>query len=199
MTVRQTRALKTKAKLVAAAEKLINEKGFDAVQIIDITREAGVGKGTFYTYFNKKEDVVGEIAHSKFEAVHDYSSAGNKDVCGRITAFLTGSMELIRDCGLRMAQQWVKEVVDPDDPDGVRKLEYDRRVIRGMLEKAAESGELKKKTPAEEIAGRITAHYYGIVFCWALTDGETDPVADIGDFCRDMLAGYLKQYQKSKK
>ena len=36
MKIRQARAQETRAKLIAVAEKLIAEKGFDAVQIIDI-------------------------------------------------------------------------------------------------------------------------------------------------------------------
>ena len=42
MKDRQRRAQETRAKIVAAAEKRISEKGFDAVQIIDITNEAGI-------------------------------------------------------------------------------------------------------------------------------------------------------------
>ena len=194
MTTRQVRAQETRAKIIAAAEKLISERGFDAVQILDITNEAGVAKGSFYTYFKRKEDVVGEIAHPKFESIHEDSVVQDGDVCGRIASFLSGSMEYIRETGIRIAQQWVRGVVDPDSQDGVQKLLYDRQVIRGMLDKAVGDGELSEQVSLEQLADWIVSQYYGVVFCWALTDGENDPVAAINGFCQGMLRDYLKQY-----
>ena len=52
--VRQVRAAETRRKIVAAAKKLITEKGFESVAIEDIAKEAGVSTGSFYTYFKKK-------------------------------------------------------------------------------------------------------------------------------------------------
>ena len=194
MKVRQRRAQETRAKIVAAAEKLISERGFDAVQIIDITNEAGVGKGSFYTYFKRKEDVVAEIAHARFEDIHGNSTQQTGDVCDRITSFLTDSMEYIKEAGIRIAQQWVRGVVVPDNPDGVNKLRYDRDVIHGLIEKAIQNGELDSNIPIEKMTGWIASEYYGIVFCWALTDGENDPTEAMRDFCQGMVRHYLKQY-----
>ncbi len=194
MKVRQLRAQETRAKIVAAAEKLISERGFDAVQIIDITNEAGVGKGSFYTYFKRKEDVVAEIAHARFEDIHGNSTQQTGNVCDRITSFLTGSMEYIKEAGIRIAQQWVRGVVDPDNQDGVNKLHYDRDVIHGLIEKAIQNGELDNNIPIEKMTEWIASEYYGIVFCWALTDGENDPMKAMNDFCQGMVRDYLKQY-----
>ena len=194
MNIRQERAQETRAKIVAAAEKLVSEKGFDAVQIIDITNEAGVGKGSFYTYFKRKEDVIAEIAHTKFESIHEQSKEQDGDVCDRIASFITDSMEYIRETGLRIAQQWVRGIVDPDNQDGIQKLKYDRGIIRSLIEKAVEDGELIEKTPVEQLTYWIVSEYYGIVFCWALTDGESNPVAAVSDFCQGMLREYLNSY-----
>ena len=42
------KAERTKAKLTASARKLISERGFDNVSVEEITKDAGVAKGTFY-------------------------------------------------------------------------------------------------------------------------------------------------------
>ncbi len=44
--------------LLDAAQKLFLERGLEAVTIDEITREAGVAKGSFYRYFKDKEEVV---------------------------------------------------------------------------------------------------------------------------------------------
>jgi AcrR family transcriptional regulator len=56
------KAERTKAKLTASARKLISERGFDNVSVEEITKDAGVAKGTFYHYFVCKEDVVREFS-----------------------------------------------------------------------------------------------------------------------------------------
>jgi len=43
--------------LLDAAKKLFLERGLESVSIDDITREAGVAKGSFYRYFTGKEDL----------------------------------------------------------------------------------------------------------------------------------------------
>ncbi len=194
MNIRQERAQETRAKIVAAAEKLISEKGFDAVQIIDITNEAGVGKGSFYTYFKRKEDVVAEIAHTKFEAIHELSKDQDGDVCDRIASFIINSMDYITETGIRIAQQWVRGIVDPDNKDGAQKLLYDRRIVRSLLERAIVDGELTAQTPVEQLTYWIVSEYYGIVFCWALTDGENDPSTAIRDYCQGMLREYMMRF-----
>lgn len=194
MKIREVRAQETRAKIISAAEKLISEKGFDAVQIIDITNEAGVGKGSFYTYFKRKEDVVAEIVHNKYETIIAGSNQLDGDISVHIAGYLTGSMDYIKETGIRISQQWIKGVVDPENQDGVKKLAYDRQVIMSMLEKAIKTGELKEATPVEQLTCWILSQYYGVVFCWALTDGENDPASDLKDFCKGMLRAYLDQY-----
>ena len=194
MNTRQTKAQQTRAKIVAAAEKLISENGFDAVQVLDITREAGVGKGTFYTYFKRKEDVASEIAHTRFESIHESSAQQEADICTRITSFLTGSMDYIKQTGIRIAQQWVRGAADPQNPDGEQKLSYDRGVIRGLLDGAVNSGELRPNTPVDRLTDWITTQYYGIVFCWALTDAKDDPTRGMEAFCQGLLREYLKPF-----
>lgn len=54
--------LKTKEKLLFSAKELIVEKGFDRLSIMDITNHAKVGKGTYYTYFDTKYDIVYQIS-----------------------------------------------------------------------------------------------------------------------------------------
>ena len=43
--------------ILAAAAQLFSERRFDEVLMDDIAREAGVAKGTLYTYFKQKEEL----------------------------------------------------------------------------------------------------------------------------------------------
>lgn len=52
-----SRGRKTREKLLRAAEYEFGERGFHAVAINDLTRRAGVALGTFYVYFESKEEI----------------------------------------------------------------------------------------------------------------------------------------------
>jgi AcrR family transcriptional regulator len=51
------RGQRTRAALVAAARVVFERDGFLNARITDISEEAGVAHGTFYTYFDSKEEV----------------------------------------------------------------------------------------------------------------------------------------------
>jgi AcrR family transcriptional regulator len=53
---RSKRGERTRAALVAAARTVFEREGFLDARITDITKEAGVASGTFYTYFESKEE-----------------------------------------------------------------------------------------------------------------------------------------------
>ncbi|MGW2936325.1 TetR/AcrR family transcriptional regulator [Streptomyces sp. NPDC001156] len=48
----------TRARLVAAAGRVFAELGFLQTRITDITAAAGTANGTFYVYFDSKEDIL---------------------------------------------------------------------------------------------------------------------------------------------
>jgi AcrR family transcriptional regulator len=57
--------------LIDAAKDLFSDKGYHATTVDDITRAAGVAKGTFYLYFGEKREVYYEVIRSFMELVKD--------------------------------------------------------------------------------------------------------------------------------
>ncbi len=56
-----------KEKLMKAGLFYYSINGIEATRIEDITRRAGVAKGTFYTYFKSKEDLLEQVFVEKME------------------------------------------------------------------------------------------------------------------------------------
>jgi AcrR family transcriptional regulator len=54
----QKRVIKTRERLLEAAERLFLEKGVDLTTVDEITDSADLGKGTFYRHFQNKEEVL---------------------------------------------------------------------------------------------------------------------------------------------
>ena len=50
-----------KKTILKKSKELFSERGYNETKVEDITRELGISKGNFYTYFNSKEEVLCEI------------------------------------------------------------------------------------------------------------------------------------------
>lgn len=57
----------TKEQIIETAFRLIAEKGFDAMSIDDIMSEIGKTKGSFYTHFESKEDLLYEVMRTRLD------------------------------------------------------------------------------------------------------------------------------------
>lgn len=57
----EMREVGKKELIVSSAKKVILEKGYKNISVEDITNEAGIAKGSFYTYFKSKNLVIDYI------------------------------------------------------------------------------------------------------------------------------------------
>jgi AcrR family transcriptional regulator len=73
---RSSKGARTRARLVSAAKEVFEEDGFLEARITDIAERAGLSHGSFYTYFDSKEQIFREVA----AAVDDELGAPLSDV-----------------------------------------------------------------------------------------------------------------------
>jgi AcrR family transcriptional regulator len=74
-TLLTARGVRSREALLSAARKLFKTQGYANTKIVDITTEAGRALGSFYTYFENKQEVLEQLAED-FKA----------EVQGRVTA-----------------------------------------------------------------------------------------------------------------
>ena len=55
------RGRNTRLRILASAEKEFGTRGFHAASVSSITQDADVGQGTFYLYFQSKEEIFSEL------------------------------------------------------------------------------------------------------------------------------------------
>ena len=200
MNKRQTSAQETRRKLVTAGLELIKEKGFDAINVEDITKKAGVAKGTFYTYFKRKEDIVLDISRVPFgEIAEELQKMEGLAITEKLSHYFYRFMECVESCGINVCRQWTRDVLDPnsvpDTKDG-QKWKYDFEMLKGILEKAVSNGELKENTPVELLTHIIISELYGMMTCWCMSDGKFEPLDWTERFCEIQIDAIFKQYIK---
>lgn len=66
----ERRKASTRARIIEAAERLMRDRGVEAVNVTDITAAADIGHGTFYLHFKKKSEVLRPMIEQLSEGVH---------------------------------------------------------------------------------------------------------------------------------
>src|SRR5260221_9100725 len=81
------RMVRNRKALLSAAEKVIAEKGFERVTIDEIAETADLAKGTFYNYFDDKNEIAKELAltiRHDLDAEVGVAQAGIEDPAARL-------------------------------------------------------------------------------------------------------------------
>ena len=80
------RGIATQNKLLAAAEKEFGEKGYHEAAISGITQTAGVALGTFYVYFDSKEEIFRALVEHMGHLTRDWISSRIESADNRLEA-----------------------------------------------------------------------------------------------------------------
>jgi AcrR family transcriptional regulator len=64
----QKRTLETRARLIAAAEEIIGEAGYEALRVEEVVQRAGTAKGTFFAHFRDKDALMELMIGQKIDA-----------------------------------------------------------------------------------------------------------------------------------
>lgn len=162
---RKTKSIDNRNRIVEAALRLIDEKGFDNVTVSQITEAAGVSKGAFYIHFKSKEELIEQQISESYD---EFKLDPGLPKFERLSYFLLNSIKVIKDTGLKMCQEWFSHSVK-GNYFGQRKLAYDTQAVREIV---------MDETFAEE----IIAVYYGSLNLWCFTDGITSPEGAVNHY-----------------
>jgi AcrR family transcriptional regulator len=197
MNTRQQKAAQTKKKLLTTALNLFARHGFEHVSIAQITTCCGVSKGTFYTHFQTKYDVILE----KFNELDEYYITVAKDIpdtwCAsdKILALYDAQMQYLRD---EVGKDFMRTVYTAAMTDAVAHNHYlinPKRTIfqimQGYIEKGMQNGEFRTDVNQLEIETIIQRAMRANVYDW-LIHSDFDLVREMHEFTETLLRGIKK-------
>jgi AcrR family transcriptional regulator len=91
----QRRREQTRARLVSAARTLMAERGVDAVGLSEITDAADLGAGTFYNYFQSRDEIVEAVAEASVESLGQALDALTADMPDAAEIFAVSLRHLV--------------------------------------------------------------------------------------------------------
>lgn len=199
MTNRQLAAMETREKLLKAGKKLICEKGLAHTAIEEITEAAGVAKGTFYTHFKRKEDIVFALSKDMFGEILESAKAFDGDFVSKLNSYMIHFSGYIEKSGAKMSQEWVKNVVNPELVENEQdkgKLQYDLSSVYELIMFGVAEGLLKEEVPARQLSEILVDLLYGQMLCWSMSGGAYSLEERTQDFCSWYLQVLFKDYIK---
>ena len=195
MGIRDEKASQTKNKIIEAAKELIKEKGLSNVSVDDITKHAGVAKGSFYVYFKKKEDIIGEIGCMEFRYINEeLNNMNNLNIKEKLNYYAKRYKDGVLELGIEISKCWLQNNLNCRC-----KLEYDYSAISNIIKDAIKNNELKKDTNVSILTYRIISALYGLMLIWIMADGSID-IEDVDDGTKfsDILIPFINEVQDER-
>lgn len=169
---RERRAAETRLRLFRCALQLFAERGFSNVTVEDITETADVGKGTFFNYFESKDQVLGvmaEIQLGKVREALEQAKSGKRStrwvlrhLFERVAEEPGRSPELARALlSSFLASEPIRQLLGRNMSDG-------RQMIAEILELGKKSGELNPKLQTARGALHFQQAFLGTLLLWSL-------------------------------
>ena len=155
MNKRQQQAIETKQKLLDAADALAKEKGFDAMSVDEIVALCGVAKGTFYHYFETKDDLLVYLTRAPYDELkRKFAATDGQPYLDRLRMFMTEWFRLVEKYNLHFTVLHNRSTLLQGDPHTRSQSQIDqgRAMLLHCLKGAVESRELKPDTPVETLS-----------------------------------------------
>lgn len=174
MTInRDDQAQQTKTRIYDAAVLLMQKNGVKKTTIEEICKKAQVSVGSFYNYYQSKEDIL----FASFEAIDRYFA----DVAAPELYKLSGKNQLARyfqhyghyvSCrGLDIIRHLFfysenKSFIDPE--------RYMHKLLRVIVQQQIDDGLIVSRMKAEALEAYLFIVARGIVYNWCLHEGQYD-------------------------
>ncbi len=167
------RQLKTREAVYRAFTSLLESKTYSSITIQDIIDEANIGRSTFYSHFQTKEDLLNVLCteifdhvfseHLKRESTHDFSKS--KDLRSDLTHILYHLDE---------KKGYIRSILSSDG--GEVFMRYFREKLSSVFEK--EIIEVPEDVPKDYYLHYLVSGFCETVRWWINTDSDTGQVMD---------------------
>lgn len=165
-TKRQIQAERTKQKLICAGIELIKNTRYDDILITDITDKCGVSKGTFYLYFDSKDQFFYSICHA------DYTDLGMILVddsqplyLERLRNYCKAWFALNETMSVYYMQHWFSHILDDEFNEKVAGSAQPYAVFKkdvcSCIQKARGNKEIVEDAPVDYLADYTMIMLYG--------------------------------------
>jgi AcrR family transcriptional regulator len=174
--------------IIAAAERVFTRAGFYTTRMADIAREAGVGVGTLYNYFESKELIFSEIVatkHGEFKSAVE-GAAVAEDALERLRQIVRGSLECLDEHGGLYAVFMERGAVGESDVERLVSAKAAKgyteflELLEKTLRAAVRAKQIRSDVDPRLLVSALSGAMNGAVYSW-MKRGRKGRVSQITD------------------
>ena len=193
-TLMTARGVRSRAALLSSARRLFASKGYANTKIADITQEAGRALGSFYTYFDNKEEVLEQLAKDFKAEIDerltelDLTSSEPYEVIRELCALY---WDACRHHSAELAAIFQASMLDERFAERWRDIRSDaRRNIAAGIRAVAKDGRALNPEP-EATASALGSMMDYFCYVWLVEGGEAGRPSLPDDVAIDTMARVL--------
>jgi AcrR family transcriptional regulator len=188
-----------KERIIEAAARIFARNGYSNASVASIARQANIGKGTVYEYFDSKEDLFFAVFEWFQKKTEKAAVVGISDLGGgatdRLKALndsLMGLWEEIKDVFALVMEFWAASSstrMQQRLKVAFKQLYDDyRRIVSALIQEGIKSGEFRSDVKSQPVAAALVGTWDAL-FLQAWFDESFDPAATAKDFLDTVLHG----------
>jgi AcrR family transcriptional regulator len=176
-------------RILAAAQEVFAEQGFDAARMEEVARRARVGKGTLYNYYESKEDLLIQAVIASMEEVRERIATGVDPSPDEPTRSVEEVLRMLIVEALPGLIQRSHSLynqassVVARDPEARRRLfeasqafyRERERDFEGLIQAGARSGEFRSDLDPAEVSLLLLALFDGLLRRASFDGDRVDP------------------------
>ncbi|GAB6277428.1 MAG: hypothetical protein SAMD01599839_19680 [Rectinema sp.] len=189
MNKRQMQATRTQKLIFEAAVSLFKERGYNNVSIEDIAQFAGTAKGSFYTYFRTKSDIIIEEFRTIDSFYRNYAKNLKRyqTTDEKLLAFTRAQMRYVRDkVGIEMLKiLYANNIIESEtEKILIDTSRYLHELVRSIIEEGQANGELRTDVLSDRLALLFNRSFRSVFLDWAISNNGFDLVKEGVEFCK---------------
>jgi len=187
-----SKAEATKRLIFESALTLFRQKGFNQVSIQQITDYAGTAKGSFYTYFSTKSDIIVDAfwaIDAYYRSIEDEVSR-EEDAAHKLLKFTELQLTYVRDViGVEMLKVLYANQVSNEGSTKVitDQSRFWHTFIKTIIEEGQQTGEIRKDMESSYLAVLFNRAIRGLFLDWNISSAGFDLVEEGLAYCRNLL------------
>lgn len=186
----------TKMKIVNAAWELFYKNGYDSTTVEDVVDESGTSRGSFYHYFNSKEELLSTLSSlfdSKYEelqeALPEEMSGFEKLMYLNKELFIMIENRIPIDL---LAKLYSSQLTLKGDRTLLDHNRIYYKLLRRIVIESQEKGEFRSDVSVNEIVKAYALCERAIISDWCLCNGEYALSRYSETLLPILFAGFLK-------
>jgi len=192
------RQQKTRQAIIDAFVSLLNKSSYEKVSVKDIIEAANVGRSTFYSHFETKDELARQICYSLFEHIfsHVIPSCSTHDFSVMPQNAETRIAHILYH--LRDKREYYLGIISYDDGTMFLRFFRDYMLQKISIKMTGPYQEFIQRVPEDFLVNSLTSSFVGMI-CWWLKNNMQPGPEVVANYYMALINPAIAEFETNEK